>query len=256
MAEGLKEGFPVWQIHQGGWILKFEQLILIALFLALPAHGESAPPLHERMSTLMKSALTEKIADAEIRIPSLEKICSRPPLSDYVEIKRVRLVEDKATGVALFEVNGKTSTGLDQADLVQTPYSAWKRAIIAKRRVYPNTKLKSEDFAISEVNVATGAAREYRGVMLPAGTELAGLQSKQSILENQFVTTPAVEKSPDVHRGDTIKLDLVSGELTLSTQATAVEPGLIGERVKVLTTKTKKEMVGVLREDHSVEVRL
>ncbi len=236
--------------------MKFEQLILIALFLAPPARGDSTIPLHERLSTLMKSALTEKIADAEIRIPSLEKICARPPLSEYAELKRVRLVEDKATGVALFEVNGQTTGGQDQADLVQTPYSAWKRAIVAKRRIYPNSKLKSEDFTISEVNVASGSAREYRGVMLPAGSELAGLQSKQSILENQFVTVQAVEKSPDLRRGDMIKLDLVSGELTLSTQATAVEPGVIGDRIKVLTTKTKKEMVGVLREDHSVEVRL
>jgi flagella basal body P-ring formation protein FlgA len=236
--------------------LKFDLIIFSALLLANAAQAEPGRSLHEHLSDLMKTALTEKIAGAEVRIPSLEKICSQRPLSDYSEVTRVRLVEDRPNGIALFEVSGRTASGTDQADLVQTPYSAWKRALVAKHRIYPNTKLKKEDFTVSEVNVATGSAREYRGVMVPAGTELSGLQSRLSILENQMVTTPAVEKSPDLKRGDLIKLDLVSGELTLSTQATAVESALIGDRVKVLTTKTKKEMVGTLREDHSVEVRL
>ncbi len=262
VAVGLTEGFWFWflpkltEIHQGGWSLKFDLVILFALFSALPAQAESAAPLSENLSEMMKAALTEKIADAEIRVPSLAGICAQPPLSEYVEVKRVRLVEDRPNGTALFEVNGRTASGQDQADLVQTPYSAWRKAVVAKHRIYPNTKLRAEDFTISEVNVASGTAREYRGVMVPAGTDLNGLQTRQSIIENQFVTRSAVERAPDLKRGDIIKLDLVSGELTLTTQATAIEPGLVGERVKVLTTKTKKEMVGVLREDHSVEVRL
>lgn len=236
--------------------MKFDLVVLIALFSALPARAESGIALSDHLSDLMKSTLTEKIADAEIRIPSLAKIFAQKPLSEYAEVRHVRLVEDRPNGVALFEVTGRTTAGQDQADLVQTPYSAWKRVVVAKRRIYPNTKLRAEDFTISEVNVASGMAREYRGVMVPATTELSGLQSRQSILENQFVTSPAVERSPDLRRGDLIKLDLVSGELTLTTQATAVDPAVIGDRVKVLTTKTKKEMVGILREDHSVEVRL
>jgi flagella basal body P-ring formation protein FlgA len=124
------------------------------------------------------------------------------------------------------------------------------------RRIYPNTKLKNEDFKSQEVNVASGSPREYRGVMLSADTDLSGFQSRQTILENQFVTTTSVEKQPDLRKGDIVRLDLVSGDLTLSTQATVSEPGSIGERIRVLTAKSKKEVVGTVREDHSVEVKL
>jgi flagella basal body P-ring formation protein FlgA len=201
-------------------------------------------------------ALAERIPGAEIRIPSLEKLCSQAPLNGYASISTVRLVEDRAQGVVLFEINGSGEDGTPRSDLVQTPYSAWKRVLAPVRRIYPNTKLKNEDFKSQEVNVASGSPREYRGVMLSADTDLSGFQSRQTILENQFVTTTSVEKQPDLRKGDIVRLDLVSGDLTLSTQATVSEPGSIGERIRVLTAKSKKEVVGTVREDHSVEVKL
>ena len=104
--------------------------------------------------------------------------------------------------------------------------------------------------------MATGPIREYRGILVPADGDFSKLQTRQTLLENQFVTTSAIERQPDVRKGDSVRLDLLSGDLQLSTQATASENGSIGDRVRVLTTKTKKEVVGTIREDHSVEVRL
>jgi len=198
----------------------------------------------------------DKIAGAEIRIPSLTKLCGQAPLSDYHSVTKARLVEDRPNGVALFEITGLGMDGIEKSDLIQTPYSAWRRVIMPTHRIYPNTKLKNDDFRTSEVNVATGSAREYRGVMVSAGIDFTGLQSKQTLLENQFVVTTAIEKQPDLHKGDLVRLDLISGDLTLSTQATASETGSVGDRIRVMTAKSKKEVVGVIREDHSVEVSL
>jgi flagella basal body P-ring formation protein FlgA len=133
---------------------------------------------------------------------------------------------------------------------------AWKRVPIATHRIFPNTRIKDEDFKISEVNVATGVAREYRGVMLPADTVFTKLQTKQTILEGQYVVTSAIQQTPDLRKGDTVKLELISGDLTLTTQAVTEEPGQVGSQVRVMTTKTKRELMGLVKADHSVEVNL
>jgi len=213
-------------------------------------------PLSLRLSDLIHASLTEKIADAEIRTPSLDKICSQAPLNEYQSMDRVRLIEDRANGTALFEVSGKSKEGAEKVELVQTPYSAWKKVVVANRRLYPNTKIQEQDLKVVEMNVATGPVREYRGILIPAEANFSRLQTRQTILENQYVTTSSVERQPDVRRGDTLRLDMVSGDLTLSTQATASENASIGERIRVMTSKTKKEVVGTVREDHSVEVTL
>jgi len=250
MLEFTKEG--------GKLNLRLAQAKVFFFFIlasTLNASGEE-PKLSSNLSEKFTEVLAERIPDAEIRIPSLEKLCSQAPLSNYSNVSKVRLVEDRAQGVALFEISGNGEDGTGRSDIIQTPYSAWKKVLTPVRRIYPNSKLKSEDFKTQEVNVASGAPREYRGVMLSAETDLSGFQSRQTILENQFVITSAVEKQPDLRKGDIVRLDLVSGDLTLSTQATVSEAGSIGERVRVLTTKSKKEVVGIVREDHSVEVKL
>ena len=210
----------------------------------------------DRLSSLIKKTLEEKIPGAEIILPSLERITQDPELADFETLADVRLLEDRVNGVAVFEIIGKDPESKVITRTVQSPYEAWLKVPVALHRIYPNSKLKDTDFKISSVNVATGQPREYRGIMVPANTRFERMEAHQTILEGQFVVTSALRKQPDVRRGDLVKLELESGDLSLTTQAVAQEPASIGEKVRVLTVKTKREVVGTLREDHSVGVSL
>ena len=127
---------------------------------------------------------------------------------------------------------------------------------MASHRIYPNAVLKNEDFKVVEVNVAKNPAREYRGVMAAADTIFAGQQSKQTILEGQFVVDSAIQRQPDIRKGDLVKLELISGDLTLTTQAVTEESGSIGGQIRVTTSKTKREITGRIKENRTVEVNL
>jgi hypothetical protein len=236
-------------------ILNFATL-LIFTSLANAEPVSAGTDLTTRLSSLVQSTLSEKIAGTEIRIPSLKKLAAQKAITEFTEIKSLRLVEDRPSGTAVFEVIGLDQDQKEKSEMIQTPYEAWKKVPVANKRIYPNSRLKNEDFKISEVNVATGMAREYRGIMLPADSNFNQLQTKQTILENQFVVSTAVEKQPDLRKGDTVKLLLVSGDLTLTTQAVAEEPASVGDRIRVMTVKSKREIVGKVSEDHSVEVSL
>lgn len=227
---------------------------MIQVAQALPVGDDAGHSA--RMSGIVKKLLEDRIPGAEIRLPSLDKLAAQTAISSFSEISSGRIIEDRANGSVLVELTGKGPDSAEKTEMIQTPYQAWMKVPAAIRRIYPNTRLKAEDFKTVEVNVASGSAREYRGVMMPASTEFNGLQSRQTILENQYVVSTAVQKQPDLRKGDTVKLLLSSGGLELVTQATAEEPASVGDRIRVLTVKGKREMVGRVNEDRNVEVSL
>lgn len=232
--------------------------VLVGLVLnpLMAAAEDPAATLAEELSQKISQHLSDKIPQARIQLPSLQKVAALSPLDEIATLNATRLMEDKPNGVAVVEVIGTSEGGREIRQIIQTPYEAWMRVPVANKRIYPNTKLKAEDFRVQEINVATGMPREYRGAMLEGDASIDKLESRQTILEGQFVTRNAVQKQPDIRKGEMVKLELVSGELSLVTQAIVQEPGSVGERIRVLTLKTKKEIVGKVRADRSVEVSL
>ena len=224
-------------------------LAILISFTSISSYGLDDANL---LSSRIQKILSEKFPYAEIRIPNLEKLIKSPEIASINELSGVRLVEDRASGIALFELTSSDGSIIK----IQTPYQALVQTPVAIHRIFPNTHLKKEDFKIENLNVATGIARDYRGAIIYDLAKLDQMETRQSILEGQFVVVNAVQKQPDVRKGETVKLELTSGDLTLTTSAVIQESASVGDRVHVLTLKSKKEVVGKVLEDHSVEVIL
>lgn len=135
-------------------------------------------------------------------------------------------------------------------------FQALQPARVAIHRVMPGEEIRSDQFTLQEINVASGAARDYRGVILSPQTELKQLEARQTILEGQPLFSTAVQKTPDVRKGDAVRVQIISNGLTLSTQAQASEPAYMNGHIRVLTEKTKRELTGTLVATGVVEVRL
>jgi len=135
-------------------------------------------------------------------------------------------------------------------------FNAWLEAPVAIRRINQGERLSADLFKNTEVNVAMGLGYEYRGVIASTKTDFAGLEAKNTLLEGQFLISSALQKSPEIRRGDLVKVELMSGDLTLGTQAVAQEPGFVGQNLRILVTKTKKELIGKLKSNNVVEVNL
>ncbi len=216
-----------------------------------------------RLTELAKDAIHKKLIQNTqsneailIQFPSIQKLAANTAFSEIQEIVSVQLIEDRISGVAVFDVAAITDQQAPVQKRIQLPYEAWIATPVAKRRIYPNTKISNQDFSIQRINVATGMAREYRGILAPTNIRLDKVITKNTILEGQFLTTAVVQREPDLKRGEMVKIEMISGDLTLSTQGVTQEPAAIGDRVRVLSTKTKREIVGTVRADRSVEVQL
>ena len=229
-----------------------EKLIFSAFFFASFHVSAFAIESHSTLSKRIHQSLSNRLPYAEVRIPNLEKLSQSQEIRDLKSIADVRVIEDRSNGVAILDLIGDDGASVR----IQTPYQAFVNVPVANRKILPNTRIKAEDFRVEKINVAVSPAREYRGSMVTDLASLENSETRQTILEAQFVVNSAIQRSPDVRKGEMIKLQMVSGDLSLTTAATVLENGSIGERVRVLTSRTKKEVVGKIKSDHTIEVNL
>lgn len=228
-------------------LLKF--FFSLGIGLALSHFGIASDQLEKKIDSLLKKDLSKKFNGASIEfLPG----SSFPVPQDGRTVSRVQLISESGTGTADYSVtysDGQTSIG-------QVRFAAMVPTYVAVRRIRPGEKLTRGDFQVQPVNIAQGLAYQYRGVMLSSKQPVDGLQARQTILEGQYPLMSGVEKVPDIRRGDAVEVKILSGEIQLSTRATVQEPGFLGEKVRILTQKSKKELVGLLKERGVVEVKL
>jgi flagella basal body P-ring formation protein FlgA len=169
------------------------------------------------------------------------------------EPQSIFLLGDDGQGRIHFTVTNNLDNGSSEG---WVGFAAWVPVRVVKRRVHPGEVLTSDMFTTQNVNVAVGQAREYRGVMFPQNVEINGMEAHQTILEGQFLTSSAVQRIPDIHRGDPVRVHLISGDLVLSTLAIAQESGYLKQQIRVMTNKGKRELFGMLQQGRIVEVKL
>lgn len=218
----------------------------------------------DTLSRGLVGALEKRYPGAHIQIaPSIRWTLGHPP--DRVE--NVALFEESGTGEVRLRVDGETfdaETQTERASMAEglATFSALMPAWIASRRVFPGEKLDPSAFSTQEINVASGQFRDVRGLIVspkgPNGEDgtLAALQSRQTVLEGGILLSSAVERVPDVRRGDSVRVNLVSGGLVLTVPGVAQEPAYLSGHVRVITDRTKRELVGELEPGGVVEVRL
>jgi flagella basal body P-ring formation protein FlgA len=206
----------------------------------------------DTVSASLSAELAKRFPSARIELTDeLHWTSSRPE----GEIVSIRVGDENARAQVGFTVESKDDQGLHRGYGYAT-FAAWMPARMAVRRVMPGERLQNDQFVQREINVASGAERDFRGVILDQKTDLTPLQARQTLLEGQPLLSSSVERVPDVRRGDAVRVRIVSNGVILSTQATASEPGYLNGPVRILTSQTKRELSGKLVSSGIVEVKL
>jgi flagella basal body P-ring formation protein FlgA len=218
--------------------------------LAFSVIGHAEEKIEDvRVESVLRNELSKRFNDAAIHFLSGSTF-PLPP--EGVGVQGVRVLSETGTGTVNYSVqysDGASALG-------QARFSAMVPTYVAIRRIRPGEKLELSDFQLQSVNVAQGLAYQYRGVMFNEKDSLDGIQARQTILEGQYPLRSGVEKVPDIRRGDIVRVRIVSGDISLVTMGIVQEPGYLDQSLKILTQKTKKEMVGQLKKGGLVEVAL
>jgi flagella basal body P-ring formation protein FlgA len=233
-----------------GWMkVIFKFAIGFGIGFALSTFGFAGEKVEMKVEDALKNELVKKFVGAKIDFLSGSTF---PAGRDDLSLKQVRILSETGTGTADYTALYTDGTSA----LGQVRFSAMIPTYVASKRVHPGERLSKGDFQVQSINIAQGLAYTYRGVMLGVGEKLEGLQARQTILEGQYPLSSGVERIPDIRRGDPVELKIMAGDIALSTMGLVQEPGYLNQNIRVLTQKTKKELIGKLKTGGIVEVRL
>jgi flagella basal body P-ring formation protein FlgA len=213
-----------------------------------PAAGDKAPSLGDAI----KAEIASSYPGAKIEIFGPIHWLKGPVPQ---ENGKVTFIGENGRGEAQIQVRGVVDDMMVTAEGM-IGFTATVPAYIAKKRITPGEKIDPKSFEKKDVDVSRGQGRELRGVIFPQADSLTGLESRQTILEGQFLTSTAVQKTPDIKRGDIVNIRVISGGLIVDVQGQAEESAYLGGQVRVMAMKSKRELVGFLKPGSLVEVNL
>lgn len=171
------------------------------------------------------------------------------------KITSIQFLGENHNGEAILKVKGTTGAQFHHATM-HLDFSAWMKLPVAKKRIPAGHRLSKELFSIQEVDVSRGMKKQTRGLALTPDTDFSKFEARTSLLEGHFPLLNGVREVPNVRRGDTLKIRLVAGGLTVSTSGIAQADGYQNKSLKVLTQKGKRVVSGVLKEGNVLEVEL
>jgi flagella basal body P-ring formation protein FlgA len=131
--------------------------------------------------------------------------------------------------------------------LAATPAAA-EDAWVATHNLMPGDILRNDDLTVQAIVQPAPDA-------LPATRELIGLEIKRRVylghpLGSRDVGSPTVVKA-----NMPVEVHWQSGELTLVMQGNALEPGSVGDQIRVLNPTTSRTVRGMVTGAGTVEIR-
>ena len=231
-------------------------LAMIAAGVATLTQASVVPTEHKKPSLMiefLRKKLSETYPNARIVLSEIIQWSSGEPSMEALDqVSEVSVLEESARGDVHFAGHSQGAVDIEG----WAHFAAYVPALYAVRRIMPGDHLVPESLVKREVDVASGLAHEYRGVILAPETDILKLEARQSILEGSFVMSSSVQKTPDIKRGESVRIEVLSGDVKLRTTGVAEEPAYIAGQIRVLTGKAKRELVGKLMENGVVEVKL
>ena len=120
---------------------------------------------------------------------------------------------------------------------------------VAAKKISRITELKAADVEMQTLLVDDDPQRYFSSI-----DDLMGLQARRLIRKGCVITEDAVRIPPAVERGDVVEIQVISGNLLISTQGQAHQDGMVGDRIRVTCESTGKKMLATVSKDNLVVV--
>ncbi len=203
----------------------------------------------------LRTEIQKRYPDLDVQVVGSAEWESGSSLPSHLE--QLTLLYERRPGLMAFQVTGNSSeTGTPMLSTGSIRYSAKTDAYVPRRRIMPGESLQKEDFVVQRVDVTTGFLSEVRGLLLSTREALSGLEARSTLLEGQAVLSNAIQRIPDIKKGEQVRLKIVAGNVALVTQGIAEEPGQVNQKIRVTSSRTKRTLVGRLLDGGTVEVEL
>ncbi len=135
--------------------------------------------------------------------------------------------------------------------IVMARVKAYGQVVRSTRPYRKGHRVKAEDLYVSRMDI-----RKMPGGAVKDPVSIIGKSLKRSVSANRPIVENMIETSQTVKRGKRVFLIISQGGLSITAYGKIKEKGYIGMPVKAMNLSSKKEVVGVLIDENTVEVEL
>ncbi|MCM0604760.1 MAG: flagellar basal body P-ring formation protein FlgA [Xanthomonadaceae bacterium] len=224
-------------------------LSIFAFYIVLASQSGSGIPL--LLQSKIIKELQKQVAHSKVELLPF----NTDSIPDSTKVISVKYLSESPVGMASMGFVCRDGEGITELT-AKIPYRATVYAAVAMKRLKFGQNVTSEDYSMQEIDVTSGLYREIRGLLITDESKLSKMQAHQTLMENQPILTSGLIASPDIQRGESVKLKIISGGLSINTMGIAQEPSYLDQPIRVISLKTKREVTGVLRNGNNVEVQL
>lgn len=171
----------------------------------------------------------------------------------FLNPKKITILGEVSPGNVKFAIFGDEKNKYSEGCFL---VSVWALAKVSNKKIKPGEKLKNEFFSLKNIEISRLKMPESRRYILNVNQDLENLEAVQTILEGDLLLSSSVKKIPDVRRGELVNVRLSSGNVTLSVPGISEDFGYLNDKIKVITSKAKKQFSGYLSPGGVVEVQL
>lgn len=227
---------------------KRQNLFLVtALFFAHSAQGAVVDLLHQKLQLRFPGAEIEVQSEVDWIRGSMER--------EMQNDLHVTLLGESPRGEAFFEVQSLDRVRKAEGKI---KFHAWADVWVAQRTFAQGQPLTASGFQLQRLDLAQGKPYELRNSLYFGSEEtLEKTQARQTVHTGGYLLASSIEATPDVRKGDRVNLKISSDGVVLSVPAVVLESGTDRQRIRVVSSKSKREFSGEFRlKSNSVEVAL
>jgi len=122
-------------------------------------------------------------------------------------------------------------------------------ALVAARAIAAGDVIEADDVRAASV----ARSKLSRGAYHEA-SQVVGRRAKRMMREGMVFRPDRVEDVPVIRRGGTVRIRLERGPLRIEAIGRAREDGVLGSPIRILNLESRREIVGIVREDGVVHV--
>lgn len=223
--------------------------MLVASSLSLAAGGDDPLGIGGMIEALV---LSEFSAVEQIEIPTLARFSSGVSGDELDEIQ----IDVSPTGPLRGDRLGlRVATSRDgrvlKRGVLTVRVQGMRDVVVAKRNLRVRERISDAD-----VELIPRPLAELKADALTDLDAVVGKRAKRSLRKGHSVRSGSIEISPDVVRGQRVKVQVRSGGLRIDTVGEAKQDGRKGEWIRILNQSSRREILGRVHGEGVVHVDL
>jgi flagella basal body P-ring formation protein FlgA len=136
------------------------------------------------------------------------------------------------------------------ATALLAPAIAGEVAVIANRIIYPGEMINADTLA----EVALRNSKRTTAPIVQALEQAEGKVAKRTILPGKLIPLNALREAYVIEAGEPVTVNLVHGGLTISATAIPLQPGALGDMVRLRNADSGKIFTGIVMADGTIRV--